>query len=65
MPQTVSIPLVCETLGCANRGEIVNTISEYPAEFIEAFYEDYDGSEPEDVCPMCGEPAIAQDPVME
>jgi hypothetical protein len=60
--QSVSIPIVCETPGCPNNGSLINRISEYPADLVDAFFEDYDGSVLEDRCPLCGEAGIAQDP---
>lgn len=56
-----SIPLICETDGCPNNGNVVNIITDLPAEAVDAFFEDYDGSAPEDRCPACEEAAIALD----
>lgn len=65
MSDTVSIPLVCVTDDCPRFGRLVNMISEYPLEILDAFYEDYDGSEAEDACPICGQPAVPQDALLE
>lgn len=65
MSQFVSIPIICETLDCPNDCRLINLISEYPADMIDAFFEDYDGSEPEDRCPLCGEAGIAHNPMAE
>jgi len=62
MTEFVSIPIVCETDNCANNGTVINRITEYPADMVDAFFEDYDGSAPEDRCPVCGEAGIALDP---
>lgn len=63
--ETFSVPLVCETTGCNNSGNVVNLVSGIIPQDLDLFYEDYDGSAPEDRCPLCGQPAIAQDPLRE
>lgn len=65
MSNTYSIPVICMTEGCANRGEAVNVISGIEEEYLEAFYESFGDAEPEDYCPICGELGVAEDPELE
>ena len=59
----LTIPIVCETPRCPNEGEIINSVSGIPAALADAFYEDFDGSDPADVCPLCGAAGVAADPI--
>ena len=52
---------MCYTKGCTNYGEAINIVSGIPAYELELFYEGYDGTEPEDICPLCGESGVAED----
>lgn len=63
MSALVSVPIVCMTEGCPLRGETINVVSEIEPQYLDAFYEDYDDSSPEDHCPLCGELGVACDPV--
>ena len=59
------LPVVCETIGCANEGREINRISGISVEHLEAFIEDWsrvNGAEPEDFCPLCGQRGILFDP---
>jgi hypothetical protein len=62
---SVSVAIVCETEGCPNAGQVINVVSEIPADQIDLFFEDYRGEDAEDTCSLCGQPGIAQDPVPE
>jgi hypothetical protein len=55
-------PIVCESPGCRNEGAVINRIAGIVPADIDAFFEDYDGSGPDDVCPLCHAPGIAADP---
>ncbi|MCZ2128186.1 MAG: hypothetical protein LC099_10495 [Anaerolineales bacterium] len=60
----VNIPIVCENDECKNCGSLINIISEINIQDVDLFYENYDGSNEHDYCPICGQLGIAEDPVL-
>lgn len=59
----VVIPIICENNQCSNYGKTINVISEIAEDDLDLFYENYDGSVPEDYCSVCEELGIAEDPM--
>ena len=58
----MKIAIVCMTPRCMYKGSAINIISGISPDLVDAFYEDYNGSDSEDVCLSCGQPGIAIDP---
>lgn len=66
LPRTdreIVIPIICENPACRNRGRRVNAVSRIPLADMDLFYEGYDGGDPADYCPLCGQLGVALDPV--
>ena len=59
------VPIVCETDGCPNNGEVINEVSEIAPKDMELWLEGYwtsKSSSEEDYCPLCGEQGVAYEP---
>lgn len=61
----MKIPLVCETADCANQWKVVQVISQIAPEHLDLFYENYDGSDGDNYCPLCAVLAITYDALPE
>jgi len=62
MLEEVTFSVVCETKGCENQGQVINTITlDYDPEAIEMFFEDFGHPpEPDDICKGCGTLGVLQ-----
>lgn len=58
--QAVEIPIICESQQCANYGRVINIVSELTTNDLDLFYEDYNGTEPADYCPLCKKLGVAE-----
>ena len=61
----MKVPIVCCEPDCANNGITVNEVSKINPQDLDDFYESFDGSSPEDHCPLCGNLGVIEDPYFE
>lgn len=59
--EQIVVPITCGNSSCRNFNRLVNVISGISVEDMDLFYQSYDGSDPHDYCPVCGELGIAED----